>query len=666
MATAEAQVNVNTNLQKQDLSNLEVSNLTPLSPEVISRQATINIGTIGHVAHGKSTVVKAISGVQTVRFKNELERNITIKLERLSDSKIKKLLHSKKLRRQYELQQHQVLTRLAKRRRRRQQSQEQRQDQPSANSLFTYFTRSSRSHSQSSLSPSHSSGYGSIFGADEPDTLQLQLQITSSVSTATVAPKAKTTQLSVTAVKRRRSSGKSNSSNENNYHSEVSSSPALKVIKDNAGMPLAVLKKPKGEYVVERVECVEVRKFEPVFFVKWLGYDSSQNTWESYNNISKCVQLEHFVEIQLEFYKSYISAISNRLEAQLTDAPPLVLNSTVMKTLDNFEALPLQLDLILLAQYKAAGSRSQVERGRIEERALLRMQMQRCYYQRQTQLKKLAQFEEHMNSVEQPSPPIRVINNSDLDDIDESFVYIKRNILSESVPKPETEVFGCSCHNNNSECSASSRCCARLAGELFAYDRTTRRLRLPQGSAIFECNSRCSCDDSCSNRLVQHGRKHALELYKTSNGCGWGVRTPHALRKGEYVCEYVGEIITTDEANERGKIYDDRGRTYLFDLDYNTTAESEYTIDAANYGNISHFINHSCDPNLAVFPCWIDHLNVAMPHLVFFTLRYIKAGEELSFDYIRADNEAVPYENLSTATRVECRCGANNCRKVLF
>jgi hypothetical protein len=37
-------------------------------------------GTIGHVAHGKSTVVKAISGVHTVRFKTEIERNITIKL----------------------------------------------------------------------------------------------------------------------------------------------------------------------------------------------------------------------------------------------------------------------------------------------------------------------------------------------------------------------------------------------------------------------------------------------------------------------------------------------------------------------------------------------------------------------------------------------------------
>ncbi|CAM6098968.1 unnamed protein product [Calypogeia fissa] len=67
-------------LMEQDLGALDVHKLHPLSPEVISRQATINIGTIGHVAHGKSTVVRAISGVQTVRFKNELERNITIKL----------------------------------------------------------------------------------------------------------------------------------------------------------------------------------------------------------------------------------------------------------------------------------------------------------------------------------------------------------------------------------------------------------------------------------------------------------------------------------------------------------------------------------------------------------------------------------------------------------
>ncbi|KAI9893565.1 MAG: eukaryotic translation initiation factor 2 subunit gamma [Vezdaea aestivalis] len=66
--------------EQPDPKDLDVKALTSLSPEIIARQATINIGTIGHVAHGKSTVVKAISGVQTVRFKTELERNITIKL----------------------------------------------------------------------------------------------------------------------------------------------------------------------------------------------------------------------------------------------------------------------------------------------------------------------------------------------------------------------------------------------------------------------------------------------------------------------------------------------------------------------------------------------------------------------------------------------------------
>lgn len=55
-------------------------NLTPISPEVISNQATINIGTIGHVAHGKSTLVKALTGVDTVRFKTEKERGATIHL----------------------------------------------------------------------------------------------------------------------------------------------------------------------------------------------------------------------------------------------------------------------------------------------------------------------------------------------------------------------------------------------------------------------------------------------------------------------------------------------------------------------------------------------------------------------------------------------------------
>lgn len=54
--------------------------LSPVNPGIMRKQATLNIGMIGHVAHGKSTIVRAISGVKTVRFKSELERNITIKL----------------------------------------------------------------------------------------------------------------------------------------------------------------------------------------------------------------------------------------------------------------------------------------------------------------------------------------------------------------------------------------------------------------------------------------------------------------------------------------------------------------------------------------------------------------------------------------------------------
>lgn len=44
----------------------DIDTLTTKSLSVISRQATLNIGTIGHVAHGKSTAVRAISGVNVI------------------------------------------------------------------------------------------------------------------------------------------------------------------------------------------------------------------------------------------------------------------------------------------------------------------------------------------------------------------------------------------------------------------------------------------------------------------------------------------------------------------------------------------------------------------------------------------------------------------------
>ena len=66
------------NLSKQSFKTIEDRSLiTPLTKEIMSRQATMNIGTIGHVAHGKTTLVRAISGIQTTKHKIEKERNIT-------------------------------------------------------------------------------------------------------------------------------------------------------------------------------------------------------------------------------------------------------------------------------------------------------------------------------------------------------------------------------------------------------------------------------------------------------------------------------------------------------------------------------------------------------------------------------------------------------------
>ena len=97
---------------------------------------------------------------------------------------------------------------------------------------------------------------------------------------------------------------------------------------------------------------------------------------------------------------------------------------------------------------------------------------------------------------------------------------------------------------------------------------------------------------------------------------------------------YVGEVIKIEEAEERGKVYDAEGHTYLFDLDYNDGEQHPYTIDMAAYGNISHFINHSCERNLAVFAVWINCLFRNLPRLALFATRNIREGEEITFDYM--------------------------------
>jgi len=72
------------------IDSLVGEQLPPISPEEaeelrlsesrLNLQPDVNIGMIGHVAHGKTSLTRAISGVNTIKFDAEKKRNITIKL----------------------------------------------------------------------------------------------------------------------------------------------------------------------------------------------------------------------------------------------------------------------------------------------------------------------------------------------------------------------------------------------------------------------------------------------------------------------------------------------------------------------------------------------------------------------------------------------------------
>lgn len=92
---------------------------------------------------------------------------------------------------------------------------------------------------------------------------------------------------------------------------------------------------------------------------------------------------------------------------------------------------------------------------------------------------------------------------------------------------------------------------------------------------IFECNQLCSCNSiTCNNRVVQHGITQRFQLFKTKSK-DWGIRTLRKIVKGSFVCEYVGEIITDFEADQRE---DD---CYVFDLD------ARVSKPVLMYGNIT-------------------------------------------------------------------------------
>ncbi|KAH7869790.1 uncharacterized protein C8R40DRAFT_1128925 [Lentinula edodes] len=60
---------------------------------------------------------------------------------------------------------------------------------------------------------------------------------------------------------------------------------------------------------------------------------------------------------------------------------------------------------------------------------------------------------------------------------------------------------------------------------------------------------------------------------------------------------------------------------------------SKYTIDAYHAGNFTRFLNHSCDPNAALTPVYIDVDEIERPLLTIFSKRDIHPHEEITFSY---------------------------------
>lgn len=157
------------------------------------------------------------------------------------------------------------------------------------------------------------------------------------------------------------------------------------------------------------------------------------------------------------------------------------------------------------------------------------------------------------------------------------------------------------------------------------------------------------------NRVSQHGIKLPLEIFKTKNK-GWGVRCRNPIPIGTFVCEYCGELIDEEEAERRV------GRdNYLFDIGLKTKDSTvSYTLDAANYGNIGRFINHSCRPNLCAIHILYDHDDETMTHIMLYATEDIGALIELTLDYKYTIGSVVDDKGLEK--KIPCHCGAYECR----
>lgn len=440
---------------------------------------------------------------------------------------------------------------------------------------------------------------------------------------------------------------------------------------------------------VEKILAKKIMEGVPTYLIKWKNWNSEYNTWEPASNLVNCADI-------LEKFEKDILRLINRFKKRANFYPTDSDIENFIRWLNQRgETLTLisletkAIDISIRKYFRQRGPNNN-KLKKIIQRDILRMLI---IDSRKKQLESLKEWETEMNIITKGKPIIQVENVVDLESAPQDFYYIEDYLPGNGVIIPDDPPIGCECKT----CNSKTNCC-------FAYDNgscpytSTCKIRVPPGTPIYECNKRCNCDMNCVNRVVQRGSEMKFCIFRTANGRGWGVKTLKTIKKGCFVTQYVGEVITNEEAEKRGKEYDAAGRTYLFDLDYNEIEEEcPYTVDAAVYGNISHFINHSCDPNLAVYGVWIDCLDPNLPKLALFATRDIKQNEEITFDYMcqfskNSENSIKQnmsmkdnfntYMNMKFQEKLElrpdtpesdlsnnkilCKCGAQNCRQYLF